>query len=73
MNAARAPWSSASFLTYLGGITILAAAGSLLEVQSGEHGAAGFVGWAALIFLFVTALALFARAGGHRVTAGLLR
>jgi hypothetical protein len=71
VNAARAPWSSASFLTYLGGITILVAAGSLLEVQSAEHGAGGFVGWAALIFLVVTALAGLARRSGHRVTAGL--
>jgi hypothetical protein len=72
VNAARAPWSNASFLTYLGGLTLLAAVGSLLEVESGQHGAGGFVGWAALIFVAVTVLALLARASGHRVTAGLL-
>jgi hypothetical protein len=71
VNAARAPWSSASFLTYLGGITILVAVGSLLEVQSGEHGAGGFVGWAALIFVVVTVLAVLAGWSGHRVTSGL--
>jgi hypothetical protein len=72
VNAARAPWSSASFLAYLGGLTILVAVGSLLEVESGQHGAGGFVGWALLIFVVVTALALLARTSGHRVTAGLL-
>jgi hypothetical protein len=72
VNAARAPWSNASFLTYLGGLTILAAVGSLLQVQSGEHGAGGFAAWALLIFVVVTALALLARRSGHRVTAGLL-
>jgi hypothetical protein len=72
VNVARAPWSSASFLTYLGGLTILAAVGSLLAVQSGEHGAGGFAGWALLIFLVVTALAFPVRRSGHRVTAGLL-
>jgi hypothetical protein len=72
VNAIRAPWSSASFLVYLGGITILVAVGSLLEVQSGEHGAGGFVGWALLIFVVATVLAELARRSGHRVTAGLL-
>jgi hypothetical protein len=67
----RAPWSSASFLAYLGGITILVAVGSLLEVQSGEHGAGGFVGWAALIFVVLTTLAVLAGWSGHRVTSGL--
>jgi hypothetical protein len=42
MNAVRAPWSEASFLAYLGGITILVAALVFLSVESGEHGAAGF-------------------------------
>jgi hypothetical protein len=71
VNVARAPWSSARSSRTLGGLTILAAVGSLLQVQSGEHGAGGFVGWAVFTFVVVTALGLFARAGGHRVTAGL--
>jgi hypothetical protein len=72
VNPARAPWSSASFLAYLGGLTILAAVGSLLQVQSSDHAAAGFAGWAFVVFLVVTALALLARGSGHPVTAGLL-
>ena len=48
MTAVRVPWSSASFLAYLGGFTILFATGSLLSVQSSDHGAAGLVLWALL-------------------------
>jgi hypothetical protein len=72
VNAVRVPWSSASFLTYLGGITILGAVGSLLETQGEDSSSGGLVGWALLIFLVVTALALLARGSGHRLTAGLL-
>lgn len=72
MNAVRVPWSGASFLAYLGGITILGAVGSLLATQADGHGAGAFVGWALLIFVVVTALAVAARSRAHRVTAGLL-
>jgi hypothetical protein len=72
VNAVRVSWSSASFLTYLGGFTILGAVGSLLETQAGDSSSGGLVGWALLIFLAVTVLALLARTSGHRVTAGLL-
>jgi hypothetical protein len=72
MNAVRVPWSSASFLVYLGGVTILFATVSLLFVQGESHGSAGIVLWAFLIFLAITAAALTARAFGHFVTAGLL-
>jgi len=72
VTAVRVPWSSASFLAYLGGITILIATLALLGIQSGEHGAGGFVFWAALLFLVLTACALAARSTGHAVTAGLL-
>jgi hypothetical protein len=68
----RAPWSSASFLVYLGGLTILAAVGSLLEAQAGDYAAGGFAGWAFLIFLATTLAAFVARARERRVTAGLL-
>jgi hypothetical protein len=72
VRAVRVPWSGASFLAYLGGLTILAAVGSLLRAEAGQHGSAGLVGWALLVFLGVTAFALVARGSGHRVTAGLL-
>jgi hypothetical protein len=72
MTAVRVPWSSASFLAYLGGITILAAILALLGIQSGEHGAGGFVFWALLLFVVLAAAAEAARLRGHFVTGGLL-
>jgi hypothetical protein len=72
VTAVRVPWSSASFLAYLGGITILAATLALLGIQAGEHGAGGFVFWAALLFAVLAACALAARNTGRAVTGGLL-
>jgi hypothetical protein len=72
MDVIRVPWSSASFLAYLGGFTVLSAAGALLTVQSNDHGAGSFVLWAALIFAVFVALASAARKTGHYVIAGLL-
>jgi hypothetical protein len=72
MTAVRVPWSSASFLAYLGGITILAATLALLGVQSGDHGAGGFAFWALLLFVVLAAAAEAARIRGHFVTGGLL-
>jgi hypothetical protein len=72
MTAVRAPWSSAAFLVYLGGLTILGAIAGLLGTQSSEHGPGGFVLAALLIYLAVTASAFAARGRGHLVTAGLL-
>jgi hypothetical protein len=71
MTAVRVPWTEASFLAYLGGLTILASVLALLGVQSSEHGAAGFAFWAAVIFGVLTGCAFAARNARHRVTAGL--
>jgi hypothetical protein len=71
MNAVRAPWSSAAFLIYLGGLVILAAILALLNVQSTDHGDFGLVFWAALVFAVLTACAYGFRGRGHLVTAGL--
>jgi hypothetical protein len=71
MNAVRVPWSHASFLAYLGGITILAAVLAFLSIESGEHGAGGLVGWSALAFAILAALAFLSKRNGRLVTAGL--
>src|SRR5436305_12617557 len=71
MNAVRVPWSHASFLVYLGGITILAAMLAFLSVESGENGAAGLVGWSALVLGVLATLAFLARRNCRFVTAGL--
>jgi hypothetical protein len=72
MNAVRVPWSSASFLVYLGGLTVFGATGSLLAVQAADSGAGGLVFWAVVVLAVLTALAFWFRGTGHFVTAGLL-
>jgi MFS family permease len=71
MNAVRVPWSAASFLAYLGGLTILVAMLVFLSVESGENGASGLVGWSALALAVLTLLALASKRKGRLVTAGL--
>ena len=72
MTAVRVPWSTPSFLTYVGGLTILFATGTMLGVQEETHGSAGLVVWALVVFAVVTALAFAAKGAGRFVTAGLL-
>ena len=71
MNPVRVPWSHASFLAYLGGITVLVAMLAFLSVESGEHGAGGLVGWSALVFAVLALLASLSKRAGRVVTAGL--
>jgi hypothetical protein len=71
MNVARAPWSSASFLVYLGGLTVLAGGATLLVVESGRTGGSGFVLWSGAVLLVFAACAEGLRRTGHAVAAGL--
>ena len=71
MNAVRVPWSHASFLVYLGGLTILVAMLAFLSVESGKHGSGGLVGWSALVFAVLAVLAFLSKRAGRLVTAGL--
>jgi hypothetical protein len=72
VRTVRAPWSSASFLVYTGGLTIFGAVIALLAVESEDHGPGGFVLWSLLVFAAVTAAAFAFRRRGHLVTAGVL-
>jgi hypothetical protein len=67
----RAPWTSASFLLYAGGITIVVATGGLLGILGGEYSNAAFVGWSALVLVTLAVLAFGARAAGRPRAAGL--
>jgi hypothetical protein len=71
MNAVRAPWSNASFLAYLGGLTILVAVLALLSIEAAENGAGSLVGWSALVLAILTVLAFLSKRSGRSVTAGL--
>jgi hypothetical protein len=71
VQAVRAPWTSASFLLYTGGIVIAVSAGVLLAVLADDYGSAAFVGWTALVVLVLGALAFGARAGERPLAAGL--
>jgi len=71
MKAVRAPWSNASFLAYLGGLTILVAVLALLSIEAADNGAGGFVGWSALVLAILTVLAFLSKRSGRSVTAGL--
>jgi len=71
MNAVRVPWSDASFLAYLGGITILVSVLALLSVEAADNGASGLVGWSALVLGVLILLASLSRRNGRFVTAGL--
>jgi hypothetical protein len=71
MNVVRVPWSHASFLDYVGGLTVLVAMLAFLSIESGEHGSAGLVGWSALVFAVLALLAFLSKRAGRLVTAGL--
>ena len=71
MNAVRVPWSSASFLVYLGGLTIFFAIVGLLSIASDEHSSGGLVFWALLVWAISSGLAFLSKWTGHVVTAGL--
>jgi hypothetical protein len=71
VNAVRAPWSSASFLLYAGGVVILISMIALLIVLGDDYGDAAFVGWSALVLAVLAGLAFGARVAGRRIAAGL--
>jgi hypothetical protein len=72
MPVVRAPWTSASFLLYLGGITILFASVWLLTTLAEDYRDAAFVGWSALVLAFLTAGAFAFRRMEQPLVAGLL-
>jgi len=71
MSAVRAPWSSASFLHYVGALIVLVAAIGLLSSLSDDYGKAAFVGWSLLVLFVVAALAAGYERAGLRIVAGL--
>ena len=50
MPPMKPQWTTASFLLYAGGLTVLGAAVAALSYLAGSYGDAAFAGWAALVF-----------------------
>jgi len=71
VQAVRAPWTSASFLLYAGGLAILFATGGLLASLGGDYREVAFVGWSALVVVVLGGLAFGARSSGRPLVAGL--
>ena len=71
MNVPKPTWTTASFLLYAGALTVLASAVAALEYLHGSYGQAAWVGWSALVFAILAAIAISFRRRGHWLTAGL--
>ena len=72
MQAVRAPWTSASFLLYAGGIAILLAMVVFLGQLGSDYRQPAFVGWSALVLVALIGGTIAARVVGRPLTAGLL-
>jgi hypothetical protein len=71
MSVVRAPWSSASFLHYVGVFIVLAATVSLLSSLADDYGDFAFVAWSLLVLVLVAAFAAGYQAMGMPLVAGL--
>jgi hypothetical protein len=72
MDAVPKPtWTSASFLLYAGGLTVLGSALGALAFLSSEYGKGAFVAWTLLLFFVLLAVALAFRRRGEWMAAGL--
>jgi hypothetical protein len=71
VKVVRAGWTSSSFLVYAGALMALVAAFAWQAVISDERSQGAFAGWSALFFAVALGLALFFRAGGRPLVAGL--
>ena len=70
MEILRPRWSSATFLLYAGGLTVLAAANSAYTYLASQYGDAAFAAWALLMLAVLLGIAV-AKRGRTRITAGL--
>lgn len=70
VDVLRPRWTSAAFLLYAGGLTVLGAAVWSLQFLADAYGPPGFVGWSALVLVVLAAVAALFRRAGRRVAAG---
>ncbi|HVP75079.1 MAG TPA: hypothetical protein VMS63_03575 [Gaiellaceae bacterium] len=71
MKVGKPRWTTASFLLYAGGLTVLGAALAALGYLSGHYGKAAYAGWAALILVVLYALAHAYRRRDRWIASGI--
>lgn len=71
MDVVKPLWTSASYLLYLGGLTVIVAAGYSLAYLSSSYGDAAYAAWALLVLVVLAALAIAFRRAGRWMAAGL--
>ena len=65
-------WTSASFLLYVGGLTVLFSAIGALSFLSGEYGSGATVAWTRMPLFVLFAVAQAFKRRGEWIAAGLL-
>jgi hypothetical protein len=71
MDVAKPRWTTASYLVYAGGLTVLLAALGALAYLSSQYGAAAYAGWAALILVVLSGIGMAFKRRGRWVAAGI--
>jgi hypothetical protein len=71
VDVVKPRWTSASYLLYLGGLTVLLAAVYSLGYLSSSYGNAAYVAWALLVLVVLKAIALTFKRKGRWMAAGL--
>jgi hypothetical protein len=71
MDVAKPRWTTASYLVYAGGLTVLFAALGALAYLSSQYGAAAYAGWAALILVVLSGIGIALKRRGRWTAAGI--
>jgi len=71
VDVLKPQWTTASFLLYAGGLTVLAAAAVSLAYLSDQYRAAAFLGWSLLVLAVLAVLAWSFRRAGRWIPAGI--
>ena len=71
MRELKPLWTSATFLVYTGGLTVLLGGLFALNYLSRHYGSGGIAGWALLVLLVLYGIAHALRLQGRRIAAGI--
>jgi hypothetical protein len=71
MDVAKPRWTTASYLVYAGGLTVLVAALGALAYLSTQYGAAAYAGWAALVLVVLYGIAHALKRRDRWIAAGI--